>query len=122
MTGISHSNTNGHPSSGARASFPSLGLAALITGAVMPVWGILATVSGGLEAAAWIPVIVLFLFPFNIVFFALLVMAVVCGIFAIRTPGTGRVLGWVGLILGGVQLIAAVAYLVWAGTDFLFGG
>lgn len=122
MTGDPDSNANGNPNSAGRASFPSLGLASLIAGAVMPVWAILAAITGGLEAAAWIPVIALFLFPFNIVFFALLAMAVICGIFAIRNPGSGRVLGWIGLILGGVQLIAAVAYLVWSGTDILFGG
>ena len=81
----------------------------------------MAAASGGLEAAAWIPVIVLFLFPINILFFALLAMAVICAIFAVRIRGASRVLGWIGLILGGMQLISAVAYLVWSGTGILWG-
>ena len=110
-----------NPTTTARKRFPFLGLAALIAGAIAPVWAILAAVTGGLEAVAWIPVILLFFFPIYIIFYALLIFAVLCGIFAIRDGGTNRRLGWIGLILAGVQLVAAIAYMVWAFSDILFG-
>ncbi|WP_111721216.1 hypothetical protein [Homoserinimonas sp. OAct 916] len=108
--------------SAGRLSLPFLGVTALISGAITPAWVVLTVITGGPEAAAWVPVIVLFLMPFNLVVFALFIGAVVCGIYALRNAGTDRVLGRIGLILAGVQLLAAVAYLVWALTDGLFGG
>lgn len=115
-------NATGNPKAVGRVPLPFLGVTALIAGAITPAWTVLAVITGGLEAAAWVPVIVLFLLPYNLVFFALFIVAVLCGLYALRNAGTDRVLGRIGLILAGVQLLVAVAYLVWALTDGLFGG
>lgn len=104
-----------------RAVLPILGVTALVTGAILPAWAFLVMFSGGLAAAAWVPVMAL-VFPFNLIFLPLFIVAVLCGIFALRNPGTDRALGRVGLILAGVQLIAVVAYLAWSYFDIGFGG
>lgn len=122
MTNAPDTNATANSAITARKRFPFLGVAALIAGATTPIWAILAAVTGGLEAVAWIPVILLFFFPIYIIFYALLIFAVLCGIFAIRDGGTNRRLGWIGLILAGAQLVAATAYLVWAFRDIMFGG
>ena len=105
-----------------RQPLPLLGVIAVVTGAITPAWAIIALVTGGLEAAFWVPVIVLFYLPYNLVFLALFIVAVLCGFFALRHPGSDRVLGRIGLILAGIQLVAAVAYVVWALGDGLLGG
>ncbi len=121
MTGNSDTNATGNTMSRKRTRFPTLGLIALISGAIPPAWMMWASISWEPEAAAWLPVIALFLFPLNFVFIALLIIAVLCGIFAVRVPGASRVLGVIALILGAVQLVPAVAFLLWSGTDNMWG-
>lgn len=113
---------NRSPENAERRPLPFLGVSALIAGAITPAWVILALVTGGLEAAFWVPVIVLFYLPYNLIFLALFIVAVTCGIFALRHTGTDRVLGRIGLILAGVQLLAAVVFMVWSLGDGLLGG
>lgn len=121
MTSNPESSESGGLISAKRAPLPILGVTALVTGAVLPAWAVLVMFSGGLEAAAWVPVMALF-FPFNLIFLPLFIAAVLCGVFALRNPGTDRVLGRVGMILAGVQLVAVVAYLAWSFFDIVFGG
>ena len=116
-----NSNETENLSAVMRRTFPYLGVTSLVAGVFMPAWAILGAIAGGPEAGGWVPLILLFGFPFNVVSLALFVVAVVFGNFALRGAGVDRVLGLIGLILAGVQLLAA-ALLVLVFSGFLFGG
>ncbi|MDO5744162.1 MAG: hypothetical protein Q4P23_06815 [Micrococcaceae bacterium] len=103
-----------------RGPLPILGVSSLVAGAILPAWTVLVMFSGGLEAAAWVPVMAFF-YPFNLMFLPLFILAVLCGIFARRNPGTDRALGGAGLILAGLQLVAVIAYLAWSFFDIGLG-
>ena len=103
-----------------RGPLPILGVSSLVAGAILPAWAVLVLSSGGLEAAAWVPVMALF-YPFILMFLPLFIVAVVCGIFARGNPGTVRALGGAGLILAGPQLVAVIAFLAWSFCDIGLG-
>lgn len=97
-----------------------LGIIALTASAITPAWALLAFITGGLEAAAWVPVIVFFS-PFALIFLALLLVAAIGGITAARRSGTNRTLGRIALALAAAQLLAAFSYLLWSLTDIMNG-
>lgn len=121
MTDNPDTSTPENAISGKRAPWPFLGIASVIAGAILPLWAIIVLITGGIMALAWVPVMVLSL-PYNLVFFILFLVAVLCGIFALRKSGADRMLGRIGLILAGMQLVAIVAYVIWVLTDISFGG
>ena len=102
-----------------RRRFPFLGIISVVAGAFMPAWVIVASITGGPDAA-WVPVILLLAWPFNLVSLALFVVAIASGIYARRNAGADRVLGLIGLILAGAQLLAA-APIVWSLTFGMVG-
>lgn len=110
-----------NPTTMTRRPVPFVGATSLIAGTIMPVWMILATIAGGPEAGGWVPLVMLIGFPYYLVSLALLVIAVVCGIFALRASGADRVLGLIGLILAGIQLLVA-ALLFAAFASAIFAG
>lgn len=97
---------------------PVLGVIALVASAIAPSWLVIALIAGGLETAAWIPMLML-LTPLNLLFFALFLTAVLCGIFAGRRTGINRRLGQVALGIATFQLIASFGYLLWSVTDLM---
>ncbi|MGB3375058.1 MAG: hypothetical protein WBA87_07970 [Microbacterium sp.] len=65
---------------------------------------------------AWLPVLLVYVIPYNLVYSVLLVAATGLGIVATRRR-PGRRLGQAGLIIIAVQVIAVVAFTVWALVD-----
>lgn len=115
------SSATENPSAVRRTTLPFFGVASIVAGAIMPAWAIVGSIAGGPEAGGWVPLILLIGFPSNVVALALFVVAVVCGIHAVRRAGADRVLGVIGLILAGLQLLAA-AVLAWAFAGAIFAG
>lgn len=99
-------------SSGGRA----FGVASLVVASILPVWVLIVLIAGGLMAVAWLPVLVVYVAPYNLVYLVLLVAAIAFGILAIRRR-SGRRLGQAGLIVVALQVIAVVAFTVWALFD-----
>lgn len=102
----------GRTTSGGRA----FGVASVVGASIVPAWALIATIAGGLTTLAWLPVLLVYVIPYNLVYSVLLVAATGLGIVATRRR-PGRRLGQAGLIIIAVQVIAVVAFTVWALVD-----
>lgn len=120
MTGNRDSSASENPGTVRRMRVPFLGLTSVVAGVIMPTWVTLASIAAGPETWGWVPLAMVAGFPYNFVALALLVVTVVCGIYALRKRGADRVLGIIGLILAGAQLLAA-APIVWFLTFGMIG-
>lgn len=94
----------------------AFGVLSVVAALIVPVWALIAMIAGGLTTLAWLPVLLVYVLPYNLVYLALVAAATTFGILAIRRR-TGRRLGQAGLTIVAIQVIALVAYAVWALID-----
>lgn len=92
------------------------GTVSIVIASAIPVWALITAVAGGLPALAWMPLLLVYMPPYNVVYLILLIVAIVLGILAIRRGG-GRRFGQIGLAIVAVQVIALAAFTVWALVD-----
>jgi len=102
----------GGTTSGGRA----YGVASVVGASIVPAWALIATIAGSLTTLAWLPVLLVYVIPYNLVYSVLLVAATTLGIVATRRR-PGRRLGQAGLIIIAIQVIAVVGFTVWALID-----
>lgn len=100
------------PTSGGRA----FGVVSIVSASIVPAWALVAIIAGGLTTLAWLPVLLVYVVPYNLVYLALLVAATTLGILASRRR-TGRRLGQAGLAVVALQVIGVIAFTVWALID-----
>lgn len=94
----------------------AFGVASIVEALIVPAWALIALIVGGLTTLAWLPVLLVYALPYNLVYLALVAAATTFGILAIRRR-TGRRLGQAGLTIVALQVIALVAFTVWALID-----
>lgn len=112
QSALTRPRDTGGPTSGGRA----FGVASIAGASIVPVWALIALIAGGLTTLAWLPVLLVYIVPYNLVYLALLVVATTFGSLASRRR-PGRRLGQAGLILVALQVIAFLAFTVWALID-----
>lgn len=88
----------------------------IVIASAIPLWALIIVAVGGLPALAWLPLLLVFALPYSVVYWILLVVAIVLGILAMRRGG-GLRLGQIGLIIAGVQVIVLAVFISWVLID-----